>query len=83
VSTIGGLQLFAEPLLFDEGKAPDANGGSDHQFQTIGMYIYKVAWKRLDLGSAAAMSVGLFVFIVLVTILNAWITNRVARGGRS
>jgi cellobiose transport system permease protein len=83
ISTIGGLQLFAEPLFFDEGKAPDANGGSDHQFQTIGIYIYKVAWKNLDLGSAAAISVGLFVLIVVLTALNAWVTSRLARGGRS
>lgn len=79
VSTIGGLQLFAEPLLFDD-KVQDANGGSAHQFQTIGLYIYKTAWKTLDLGTAAAMSVGLFVFIVLVTSLNAFVTNRI--GGR-
>ena len=83
ISTIGGLQLFTEPLLFDEGKAQDANGGSDHQFQTIAIYIYKVAWKRLDLGKAAAISVGLFVVIVVITSLNAWLTNRLSRGGRS
>ncbi|MDQ1287143.1 MAG: Cellobiose transport system permease protein [Actinomycetota bacterium] len=79
VSTIGGLQLFAEPLLFDD-KTQDANGGSAHQFQTIGLYIYKTAWKTLDLGQAAAMSVGLFLFIVLITSINAWFTNRI--GGR-
>jgi len=83
VSTIGGLQLFAEPLLFDEGKATDANGGSYHQFQTIGIYIYKTAWKSLNMGGAAAISVGLFLLIIVITSMNAWITNRVARGGRS
>lgn len=79
VSTIGGLQLFTEPLLFDD-KTQDANGGSAHQFQTIGLYIYKTAWKTLDLGQAAAMSVGLFLFIVLLTSINAFLTNRI--GGR-
>jgi cellobiose transport system permease protein len=79
VSTIFGIQLFAEPLLFDD-KTQDANGGSAHQFQTIGLYIYKVAWKNLDMGQAAAMSVALFLFIVMMTAVNAWITNRI--GGK-
>ena len=34
-STIGGLQIFAEPRLFDETTA--RNGGSDRQFGTITM----------------------------------------------
>ena len=34
-STIGGLQIFAEPRLFDETNA--RNGGADRQFGTITM----------------------------------------------
>jgi len=79
ISTIGGLQLFTEPLLFDDTPT-NANGGSASQFQTIAMYVYKVAWKNLNEGSAAAMSVGLFVLIVVITALNAFITSRI--GGR-
>ena len=79
VSTIGGLQLFTEPLLFDDVPT-NASGGSAHQFQTIGMYIYKVAWKDLNLGSAAAMSVGLVVVTMLVTSVNAFLSSRI--GGR-
>jgi cellobiose transport system permease protein len=79
VSTIGGLQLFTEPLLFDD-TPQNASGGSAGQFQTIGMYVYKTAWKDFDLGSAAAMSTGLFVVIVVVSAINAWLTHRI--GGR-
>jgi cellobiose transport system permease protein len=76
VSTIGGLQLFTEPLLFDDIPT-NASGGSAHQFQTIAMYIYKVAWKDLDLGTAAAMSVGLVVMTILITSVNAWLSSRI------
>ncbi|NEB67842.1 sugar ABC transporter permease, partial [Streptomyces fulvissimus] len=34
VSTIGAIQLFGEPLLFNGGGG--ATGGSEHQFQTLG-----------------------------------------------
>ena len=47
-STIGGLQIFAEPRLFDETNA--RNGGSDRQFGTITMLIYDFGWQLRDLG---------------------------------
>ena len=34
-STIGGLQIFAEPRLFDT----QGLGGSDRQYQTLTMYL--------------------------------------------
>ena len=38
ISTIGGIQLFTEPLLFDSG-ANAISGGTTRQFQTLAMYI--------------------------------------------
>ncbi|RSM41789.1 ABC transporter permease [Actinoplanes sp. ATCC 53533] len=80
LSTIGGLQLFNEPMLFDSNPV-SASGGSDGQWQTIAQLIYQVGWINLDLGYAAAMSWALFVIILIVAGLNALLTNRLG-GGR-
>ena len=40
ISTIGGLQLFTEPYLFQPVKN-GAIGGSARQYQTISMYLYE------------------------------------------
>jgi cellobiose transport system permease protein len=76
LSTIGGLQLFNEPMMFDENPA-SASGGSAHQFQTIAQLIYKVGWKDLNLGYAAAMSWALFLLILIVAGINALLTKRI------
>ncbi|MBB5869450.1 cellobiose transport system permease protein [Allocatelliglobosispora scoriae] len=79
LSTIGGLQLFTEPMLF-EPNPQAATGGARGEWQTIAQLIYKVGWKDLNLGYAAAMSWALFLIIVIVAIVNALITNRVGGG---
>jgi len=76
LSTIGGLQLFNEPMMFDENPQ-SAGGGSAHQFQTIAQLIYKVGWKDLNLGYAAAMSWALFLLILIVAGVNALLTKRI------
>jgi cellobiose transport system permease protein len=76
LSTIGGLQLFNEPMMFDENPQ-SASGGSAHQFQTIAQLIYKVGWKDLDLGYAAAMSWALFLIILIVAGVNTLLTRRI------
>jgi cellobiose transport system permease protein len=65
-STIGGLQIFTEPKLFD-GRT---NGGSDRQFQTIVLYLYELAFPRRDFGRASATAWILFVIIILAGLLN-------------
>jgi cellobiose transport system permease protein len=81
LSTIGGLQLFTEPMLFEQNPQA-ATGGANGEWQTIAQLIYKVGWKNLDLGYAAAMSWALFIIIVAVAAINALVTNRLAGGGR-
>ncbi|AGL20491.1 carbohydrate ABC transporter permease [Actinoplanes sp. N902-109] len=81
LSTIGGLQLFNEPMLFEENPAA-ATGGSAGQWQTIAQLIYKVGWKDLNLGYAAAMSWALFLIILVIAGLNAFLTNRIGGGRR-
>jgi cellobiose transport system permease protein len=65
-STIGGLQIFTEPKLFD-GRT---NGGGDRQFQTIVLYLYELAFPRRDFGRASATAWILFIIIILAGLLN-------------
>ncbi len=80
LSTIGGLQLFTEPMLF--GDTPDPNGGALRQWQTVGQLIYQTGWVNLNLGYAAAMSWALFLIIVVIAGFNAFLTSRIGEGGR-
>jgi len=80
LSTIGGLQLFTEPMLFSE-RGYDPNGGSLRQWQTVAQLIYQTGWVNLNLGYAAAMSWALFLIIVVLAGINAWLTSRIGEGG--
>jgi len=82
VATIGGLQLFAEPLLFDTSPA-SANGGAGREFQTVALYLYQTAFRRFDFGYAAAISWLLFLLVIAVAAFNALLVRRLsARAGR-
>ncbi len=74
-STIGGLQIFAEPRLFDETTA--RNGGSDRQFGTITMLVYNFGWQLRDLGRASATAWMLFVLIMLIALVNLVLIRRI------
>ncbi|HEY9369343.1 sugar ABC transporter permease [Streptomyces sp.] len=78
VSTIGATQLFGEPLLFNGGAG--ANGGADHQFQTLGLYLYEQGWVNLHLGRASAIAWAMFLILLLVGAVN-WALVRWLRRG--
>ncbi|MGK5496970.1 carbohydrate ABC transporter permease [Streptomyces sp. URMC 125] len=80
VSTIGATQLFGEPLLFN--PAGGANGGSDHQFQTLGLYLYEQGWVNLHLGRASAIAWMMFLLLVLIGLVN-WLVSRWMRRGET
>lgn len=76
-ATIGGLQIFDEPRVFDQGGL----GGSDRQWMTVTMYIYELGWgPTKSFGRAAAVSWILFLIIILVGAINFWITRRISSG---
>ncbi|MFD5278230.1 carbohydrate ABC transporter permease [Pseudarthrobacter sp. NPDC058362] len=78
-STIGGLQIFDEPRVFDQSGL----GGADRQWQTLTMYIWELGWGQRNFGRASAVAWLLFVIIVLIALLNFLITKRIAsQGGR-
>nr|WP_245684968.1 sugar ABC transporter permease [Streptomyces exfoliatus] len=64
VSTIGATQLFGEPMLFGSGAG--ASGGADHQYQTLGLYLYEQGWVNLHLGRAAAIAWAMLLILAVV-----------------
>src|SRR6478609_8356584 len=78
-STIGGLQIFDEPRVFDQSGL----GGADRQWQTLTMYIWELGWGQRNFGRASAVAWLLFLMIVLIALLNFLLTRRIAnQGGR-
>ncbi|MCH8566106.1 sugar ABC transporter permease [Nesterenkonia sp. LB17] len=73
-STIGGLQIFDEPRMFDQY----GRGGADGQWQTMTLYLYELGWTRSDFGLASAVAVLLFLLIVAIGLVNFVITRRIS-----
>lgn len=73
-STIGGLQIFDEPRLFDQA----GQGGANRQWQTLTLYIYELGWGQRNFGRASAVAWLLFLIILVIAVLNFVITRRIA-----
>jgi cellobiose transport system permease protein len=80
VSTIGGLQLFGEPMTFGTG-ANSFSGGTLHQYQTVTMYLWEVMFSRYRLGYAGAVAWVLFLLILVTSLVNFVLVRRVNREG--
>jgi cellobiose transport system permease protein len=79
ISTIGGFQLFTEPLLFNSGSS-NYQGGSLRQSQTLAMYVWENAFVKFDFGYASAVAWVLFVIILVASALNFLAVRRL--GGK-
>jgi len=78
VSTIGGLQIFDEPRMFNQA----GNGGADRQWMTMTMYLYELGWgAQKSFGRASAVAWILFVIIIAIGIVNYLLTRRIAATG--
>jgi cellobiose transport system permease protein len=80
-SIIGGFQLFDEPfLLFNGGLSGNGLkivGGPERSCLTTVWYFYDVAFRSTSkLGYGAAVSYGLFLFILVFSLLGLKILNR-------
>ncbi|MDV3220546.1 sugar ABC transporter permease [Intrasporangium sp.] len=73
-STIGGLQIFDEPRMFDQY----GQGGADRQWQTLTIYLYNLGWNQKNFGRASAVAWLLFLIIVLIAIVNFFVIRRIA-----
>lgn len=76
-ATIGGLQIFDEPQLYDVGTV--VPGGANQQWLTLTVYLHNVGWfQDGSFGRAAAVAWLLFLLIVLIGLINLAITRRIA-----
>ena len=77
LSTIGGLQLFTEPLVFGNGNM---RGGTQREFQTLAMYMYEKGINSLNTaGYGAAIAWALFVLIGIVAAINLALVRRTVK----
>ncbi len=76
--TIGGLQIFDEPRMFDQL----GQGGADRQWMTMTMFLYELGWgAQKSFGRASAVAWILFLIIIAIGIVNFMITRRIASTG--
>jgi len=78
ISTIGGLQLFTEPYLF-EPNTNQPTGGSARQYQTIVLYLYEKAFgsSSFKFGYAAAIAWCLVLLIAVISTINFLLVRRI------
>jgi cellobiose transport system permease protein len=78
ISTIGGLQLFTEPYLFQPSQS-GGTGGSARQYQTIVMYLYEkfLGSTQFKFGYAAAIAWCLVLLIAVFAVVNYFLISRI------
>ncbi|MFE2756635.1 carbohydrate ABC transporter permease [Actinosynnema sp. NPDC059335] len=74
-STIGGLQIFTEPLLIATG-AP-LTCGSVRQCQTLTLFLYEQGFGQFEFGYGSAIGVALFAMVVLIAAINYLLSTRI------
>ena len=80
ISTIGGLQLFTEPYLF-QPRTSGGTGGSARQYQTIVMYLYEkfLGSSQFKFGYAAAIAWCLVLLIAVFALVNYLLVGRIRK----
>jgi cellobiose transport system permease protein len=78
ISTIGGLQLFTEPYLF-QPRASGGTGGSARQYDTVVMYMYEkfLGSTQFKFGYAAAIAWCLVLLIAVFGLVNYFFISRI------
>jgi len=79
MSTIGGLQIFTEPLLVSPESGLTCGAG--RQCQTLALFLYEQGFGQFDFGYGSAIGVALFVIVVVAALVNFFLTTR-TRGAR-
>ncbi|GGP79941.1 carbohydrate ABC transporter permease [Saccharothrix coeruleofusca] len=74
-STIGGLQIFTEPLLIATG-AP-LTCGAVRQCQTLTLFLYEQGFGQFEFGYGSAVGVALFVMVVAIAAVNYLLSSRI------
>ncbi|TDQ36768.1 carbohydrate ABC transporter permease [Aureibacillus halotolerans] len=76
-STVGALQLFAEPTVFLGNAA-----FSRDEAMTIVMYLYRDAFQLQSYGTASATAVILLIIIVTLAAINTFLSSGIGRQRR-
>ena len=76
VSTIGGMQIFTEPLIF--GGQNGVTGGDSRQYQTVALYLYEQGFRNFEFGYAATNAWVVFSIILIFSVVNLLFTRRIA-----
>ncbi|MEU5154393.1 sugar ABC transporter permease [Glycomyces sp. NPDC021274] len=74
VSSVGGMTMFVEPMMFGGGAL---NGGPEGQFQTTSMVLVDILRTHGNYGISSAAGWLLFVVIVIVALVNFLVVNRI------
>ncbi|MDT0345741.1 carbohydrate ABC transporter permease [Streptomyces litchfieldiae] len=74
-STIGGLQIFTEPLLIS--RAAPLTCGPTRECQTLTLFLYEQGFGAFQFGYAAAIGVALFVMVVVIALINYLLSTRI------
>ncbi len=76
ISTIGGMQIFAEPLVFGGDRGTE--GGTGRQFQTMTLFLYEQGFRRFNFGYASAIAWLLVLLIAFFAVINFFIVRRIS-----
>lgn len=79
MSTIGGLQIFTEPLLVSPESGLTCGAG--RQCQTLALFLYEQGFGQFEFGYGSAIGVVLFVIVVVAALINFFLSTR-TRGAR-
>lgn len=75
ITTIGYLQLFAEPYVMTQG-------GPANSTLSVVLLMYEEGFRWWNLGYGAAVAFVLFALILTVSLLQLWLQRRALAGGR-
>jgi cellobiose transport system permease protein len=77
-SIVGGLQLFTEPVIFNNGY--NVLGGTRREAQTLTMYMWENSLDNTNrAGYGAAVAVALFLMILIMALGNYLLVRRTAK----
>ncbi|MGW0331910.1 carbohydrate ABC transporter permease [Streptomyces sp. NPDC003011] len=78
VSTVTGLQSFAEPQVLLQTTANEStfSGGPDHAGRTMVLYFFQQTFDNNDFGYGAAVAWGIFLVVVIFSIVNWRLVRR-------
>lgn len=74
MSTIGGMQIFTEPQILTNGTGGPGLGGN-----TMVLYLYNQAFSNHLFGYGSAIGWALFIIILVFSLLNSWVVQRIAK----